>query len=1226
MSEKLQTNRFVQMSKSALLLLSLCLSFTSYAEERPNVLLILADDLGFSDLSCYGGEIATPNLDRLATSGARFSSFYTSARCCPSRASLMTGLHPHQTGIGSFTQSKQPPGKGLAYTGHLHPTCATLAEMLGDSGYSTWMVGKWHMAEPGPIERGFQNYFGYKNLYAHSEDQWDAGNYVRLPNGTVPELKGDGDFYATDVFTDYAIEFLQQAGEKKEQPWFLYLAHSSPHFPVQAPKESIDKHMATYLRGWDVLRAERFDRQKKLGLVSTEAKLPPLSQVPVDRDDIANGYSGVPNPEWETLPEERRMDLARRMATYAAMVEHVDSGVGRIIVQLEKSGELDNTLIAFLSDNGACYEWGPFGFDEGSRQGLTKLHTGAELDKMGQVGTHSSYGSGWANLCNTPMNMYKHFCHEGGIASTMFMHWPKGIEKKSAWIQTPSHLMDIVPTVLEATGATYPKERNETEITPVEGISLLPAIAGKDMSERSLAFEHQSARGLRKGDWKLVWGKRQPEEISWELYNLADDRSEQNNIILENSGKAKELIAEWETWAKRVGAEPYFIPEPGFEVDSPKIANREITIHATVKSPNPQGVVLAQGGREQGYALHFVNGVPTLDVRVNGKVTRLSAKDSVNGKIELKATITAADLTLTVNDSTSFTCKSPGLIPIQPKDDLSIGEDSLTAAGDYPDGNPFKGKVLSHTITTNAPSAAVSDDDRYYQRPEFELYRMDSGDKWEQKNLAQDPAFAETLSTLKNDLAAWMKSLGDTGRLYGKPCLLSEPESWDPDDFNSGKKPNILILVADDLGYGDTGFNGSKIAKTPNLDRFVKSGVNLTDFRACPMCSPTRAGLMTGRWPIRFGMMRAVVPPWSKAGLPASEETLPELLAGAGYERRGIVGKWHLGHTNYSQLPPQKGFNHFVGHYNGAIDYFTHEREDELDWHDGNETLREEGYSTDLIAGHASHFIEESPADKPWFLYVPFNAPHAPYQATEADLAVHANIDNKKRQTYAAMVTAMDRGIGQILAAVESRADADNTLILFFSDNGGILSVGSNAPYRGAKLSVYEGGTRVCAAIRWPAGGVKGGGSFDGRIGYIDVLPSALAAAGIQPGKSFDGVNFLPAVRGEVKLPQRPWFSYMHQNKSAASSVHLGKWKLITKGDAFTDEAEALELELYDLKADPGEGKNVAKDHPQRVSKMLARIREFGALQKPGVTLYGEGREGFVAPKDWKIEPVQSDK
>lgn len=430
-------------------------------------------------------------------------------------------------------------------------------------------------------------------------------------------------------------------------------------------------------------------------------------------------------------------------------------------------------------------------------------------------------------------------------------------------------------------------------------------------------------------------------------------------------------------------------------------------------------------------------------------------------------------------------------------------------------------------------------------------------------------------------------------------------------------RPNIILILADDLGYADTGFNNSATAKTPNLNRFVKSGVKLTDFRACPMCSPTRAGTLTGRWPLRFGMMRAVIPPWSKYGLPADENTLPELLAQAGYERRGIVGKWHLGHSKKTHLPLAHGFTHFVGHYNGAIDYFTHEREEQLDWHKNDSPLREKGYATDLLAKHAVDFINDSPTEKPYFLYLPFNAPHSPYQATKADLALHSSIKDKKRRTYAAMVTAMDRAIGQVLQTVESRSDADNTLVIFFSDNGGIRSAGSNVPYRGAKLNLYEGGTRVAAAIRWPARGLHGGTSFDERIGYIDILPTALQAAEVSLPENIDGINFLPAIQNKTELPERPWFSYMHQSKSASSSLHLGPWKLIVNGDAFN--SNTLTLELYNLEDDPSETNNLAVKHPTRSANMLARIKKFGTLQVPGTTLYKEGRKGFTAPKDWLI-------
>ena len=434
-------------------------------------------------------------------------------------------------------------------------------------------------------------------------------------------------------------------------------------------------------------------------------------------------------------------------------------------------------------------------------------------------------------------------------------------------------------------------------------------------------------------------------------------------------------------------------------------------------------------------------------------------------------------------------------------------------------------------------------------------------------------------------------------------------------------KPNILIIVADDLGYADVGFNGGTIIATPNLDRLAATGINLTNFRVCPICSPTRAGLLTGRWPHRFGMMRSVVPPWSNYGLPPGEKTLPELLAAAGYERRGITGKWHLGHAKRAFLPLSQGFTRFVGCYNGAINYFTHQREGERDWHHDEQTSPEEGYSTDLIAAEAVRFIGASPPDQPWLLYVPFNAPHSPYQAKESDLQKYAKIREGHRRSYAAMVDSLDQAMGRILAVVEAQPDAANTLVLFFSDNGGIPNVGShNGPYCGAKLSVYEGGTRVCAAIRWPAGGLSGGKRFDDRVGYIDVLPTALALADAPVPENLDGINILPALRNEAPLAERPWFSYIHQNAVAHGSVHLGKLKLVAHGDFFSETpATPPQLELYDLAADPGESRDLAPDQPETLRQLHRLLREFGTWQTAGVTQYDAGRQGFVAPKDWTI-------
>ncbi|MFM2131817.1 MAG: arylsulfatase [Opitutia bacterium] len=522
---------------------------------RPNVLLILADDLGYSDLGCYGGEIPTPNLDRIAARGARFEKCYTSARCCPTRASLLTGRHPHEAGVGDFVTAKPAARLGPAYTGHLLEDNATLAETLGAAGYSTYMVGKWHLGRPGPIERGFAHYFGFRKMDSHSEDQWDPSLYARLPEGVKPELPAEaGRFYATDVFTDYALEFMRQA-RTKGAPWFVYLAHSSPHFPIQAPKESVERHLATYRRGWDVLREERFARMKRLGLLPPDMALPPRSEVPVDRDDIANGFSGRANPAWESLPAERREDLARRMAVFAAMVEHVDRGVGRILSDLERAGELERTIIVFTSDNGACYEWGPFGFDGVSRRGRNDLHRGEELARMGQAGTHSSYGSGWAMLGNTPLAMYKHFCHEGGVSVPLVVSWPAGFAAREGWVRSPAHVMDLLPTLAEACGAPLLRERAGVKVPPPSGVSLLPAMKGRELPPRPIPTAHQGARGLRLGDWKAVWGKRQNDPVRWELYDLSKDPGETVDLADRHPAKLRELTDAWDDWAGRVGVD-----------------------------------------------------------------------------------------------------------------------------------------------------------------------------------------------------------------------------------------------------------------------------------------------------------------------------------------------------------------------------------------------------------------------------------------------------------------------------------------------------------------------------------------------------------------------------------------------------------------------------------------------------------------------------------------------
>jgi arylsulfatase len=522
------------------------------AQDKPNIIVILVDDMGYSDLGAFGGEVETPHIDKLARGGIRFTQNYNSARCCPSRAALLTGLYSHQAGIANFTGRDQSQKLGPAYLGKLNKQCVTLAEVLSTSGYSTYGIGKWHVGESeAPTKRGFDDFYGY--IQGHSTSQWQKQNYQRFPKGKAEEIQIDAeDFYATDIFSDYAIEFIQQ-GQAQKKPFFLYLAHSSPHFPLHAPAETRDRYLDIYRRGWDVLRRERYERQKKLGLVTDSWNLTERSEVPMDKEKIANGFPGQKNPAWSTLNSAQKEDLAYRMATFAAMIEHVDQGIGRMLQHLEKTNSLDNTIILFTSDNGACYEWGPFGFDKHSRKGITTLHQGEQLENIGGKGTYHSVGSGWSCLSNTPLRMYKHFNHEGGNCSPLIAHWPKGIQAPNRWERTPIHLIDIMPTICDASQSNYPKEFKTHSIQPTEGLSLMPLFNNTaSLQSRTLYFDHFGSSAVRTKEWKLVRGNTRYNNRQWELYNISNDRCETQNLILQNPEKAKELEKMWSDWAKKV--------------------------------------------------------------------------------------------------------------------------------------------------------------------------------------------------------------------------------------------------------------------------------------------------------------------------------------------------------------------------------------------------------------------------------------------------------------------------------------------------------------------------------------------------------------------------------------------------------------------------------------------------------------------------------------------------
>jgi len=536
----------------ALLCIALPNSRSQAPAPRPNILLILADDVGFSDLSCYGSEIATPNLDKLATEGLRFTQFYNAARCCPSRATLLTGLYPQQAGMGDMAGG-QKIGP-LGYEGRLMDRCVTIPEVLKPAGYRCYMVGKWHLgAQPNPIERGFDEFYGM--LGGFSTFWEEHPNYSRLPANHARREYPPGQFYSTDVFGDYTLDFLADARRTPDKPWFLYLAFNAAHFPLHAPESEIAKYEKVYQQGWDKIREQRFARLNALGILSKETALTPRGFIPANWSNKQTGWADKYNPPWDSLPADRRADLARRMAVYAGMVDRMDQNIGRVLADLRRHGELDNTLVIFLSDNGACAEWDPYGFD-GKSGPYNILHKGDDLKKIGGPQSYVSYGSAWANACNTPWRLYKHYDHEGGISTPCIVRWPAITKRNGEWDDTPSHILDLLPTFIEIAGAKYPKTFSGHTILPLEGRSLLPVLKGEPAPPRTLFFEHEGNRAVRENRWKLVSLKGHP----WELYDFEKDRSELNDVAAQQPEIAARLAKAWDEWAERCHVRR---PKPG---------------------------------------------------------------------------------------------------------------------------------------------------------------------------------------------------------------------------------------------------------------------------------------------------------------------------------------------------------------------------------------------------------------------------------------------------------------------------------------------------------------------------------------------------------------------------------------------------------------------------------------------------------------------------------------
>ena len=551
-----------------LLSLFICLAtaISLHADDRPNVILIMADDMGWSDIGCYGGEIETPNLDGLADDGVRFTQFYNTGRCCPTRATLLTGTYAHQAGIGWMMSDQKLPG----YKGDLGKNVRTIAEVMKTAGYSTYMAGKWHVTpkiHPGssqhnwPRQRGFDRFYG---TIHGAGSFFDPNSLTRENTHISPYADKEYQpktFYYTDAINDHAARYVRE--HKGDQPFFLYVAHTAPHWPMHALPADIDKYKGKYDKGWDAMRKARHKRQLKMGLVDKDWKMTP-------RDTKA--------PKWEDAPD-KEWDL-RNMEVYAAMVDRLDQGVGDILAALKETKQFDDTLVLFLADNGGCAE------GMGRRRGIQYrdkdpdqlkpmakdalqpdmiprrtrdgrvVKQGTEV-MTGGPDTYHGYGLGWANASNTPFREYKHWVHEGGISSPLVAHWPRGIapERRGKLEKQPGHLIDLMATCVDLGQAKYPKKVGDQKIVPLQGVSLAPAFNGKDLGRKNPIFwEHEGNRAIREGKWKLVAkGARGP----WELYNMETDRTELNNLAAAQPDRAQAMAERWEKWAVEALAKPW---------------------------------------------------------------------------------------------------------------------------------------------------------------------------------------------------------------------------------------------------------------------------------------------------------------------------------------------------------------------------------------------------------------------------------------------------------------------------------------------------------------------------------------------------------------------------------------------------------------------------------------------------------------------------------------------
>ena len=695
------------------------------AAERPNIIVILSDDMGYSDIGCYGSEISTPTLDGLAENGLRFTQFYNTARCCPTRASLLSGLYPHQAGVGHMMSDSGFDG----YRGELNRSCMTMAEVMKTAGYGTYMAGKWHVTkhvkpdgskDNWPLQRGFDRFYGT----IHGAGSFYDPNSLTRGNEQVSPVTDPvyqpETYYYTDAISDHAVAYVRDHHDNNgDKPFFMYVAYTAAHWPMHALPEDIEKYKGFYDEGYAALRASRLKKMKELGVVRSDVEMSPQ----------AEDWNTVKHREWEI----------RCMEVYAAMVDRMDQGIGKIVTSLKETGQFENTLILFMQDNGGCaeglgrspkkdFETRPdkplaamdkdeLQFDmipKKTRDGWPLIQGPGVMP--GPADTYIAYGRGWANVSNTPFREYKHWVHEGGISTPLIAHWPTGIQRKGELEHQPGHLIDIMATCVDVGEATYPTEFNDQKITPLEGRSLNTAFQGKQIDREAIYWEHEGNRAIRADDWKLV---AKGTAGAWELYNVVTDRAEMHNLAAEEPTRVRVLSAMWEKYAERANVLPLtpyyknrnqnkgFSKKKKFNLagdadlpqnKSPMVNGKAFSITVNIAEPGSKGVLVAQGGDAAGYSLYLKDGKLNFAVRRGGKLT-LATGDFPTGTKKVTIELAADGLVTAKSKSAELFSGEVGLLNTMPIDGLQVGKDLAGNAGDYEGDFEFDGTIERVQVT-----------------------------------------------------------------------------------------------------------------------------------------------------------------------------------------------------------------------------------------------------------------------------------------------------------------------------------------------------------------------------------------------------------------------------------------------------------------------------------------------------------------------------------------------